>query len=123
MFNGFQNRVEFSAILESLRNFGGGFQHPKPTPPSVRHCLNMNSLTLYTLLMKAEASFKTSVHFYQNTRCHMQQECNLYYLQLSWLVDYKKRNIEKENDMGIKKEKTRGEGERMKKERTERNNV
>jgi len=76
-----------------------------------------------TLLMKDVETSKTSVHFYQNTRCHMPQECNLYYLELPWLVDYKKRNIEKENDMRIKKEKTRGEGERMKKGRTGRNNV
>ena len=57
-----------------------------------------------------------------NTRCHMPQQCTLYCLQLSWLVDYKKRNIETENDTGIKNETTRGEGERMKEKRNERNN-
>jgi len=39
------------------------------------------------------------------------------------LIDYKKRNVEKDNDMGIKRGKTRGKGESMKDERTERNNV
>ena len=42
---------------------------------------------------------------------------------LGWLIDYKKRNVEKDNDMGIKRGKTRGKGESMKDERTERNNV
>jgi len=37
IFNSFHNRVEFGAILEGLRNFGGrGFEHPQIPPPSVR---------------------------------------------------------------------------------------
>ena len=35
VFNSFHNRVEFGAILEGLRNYGG-FEPPQP--PSVRHC-------------------------------------------------------------------------------------
>ena len=33
IFNSFHNRVEFGAILEGLRNFGGGggFEPPNPT--------------------------------------------------------------------------------------------
>jgi len=30
IFNSFHNRDEFGTILEGLRNFGGGFEHPKP---------------------------------------------------------------------------------------------
>jgi len=39
--NSFHNRVEFGTTLEGLRNFGGGggFEHPNPPPPSVRHCV------------------------------------------------------------------------------------
>ena len=34
IFNILHNRVEFGTILEGLRNFGGGgFEHPKQTPP------------------------------------------------------------------------------------------
>ena len=36
IFNSFHNRGEFGTILEVLRNFGEGFEHPNP--PSVRHC-------------------------------------------------------------------------------------
>jgi len=36
IFNSFHNQVEFGAILEGLRNFGGGGLKP-PNPPSVRH--------------------------------------------------------------------------------------
>jgi hypothetical protein len=35
IFNSFNNRVEFCTILEGLRNWGGGVEHPNP--PSVRH--------------------------------------------------------------------------------------
>jgi len=37
IFNSFHNRVEFGAILEGFRNFGGGGVEP-PQNPSVRHC-------------------------------------------------------------------------------------
>jgi len=41
IFISFHNQVEFSTILEGLRNFGGGgvgLNPPKPIPhPSVRH--------------------------------------------------------------------------------------
>jgi len=33
IFNSFHNRVEFGTILESLRNFGGGFGGLKPSNP------------------------------------------------------------------------------------------
>jgi len=33
IFNSFHNRVEFGAILEGLRNFGGGGVEPPQTPP------------------------------------------------------------------------------------------
>jgi hypothetical protein len=33
VFNSFHNRVEFGTILEGLRNFWGGFEHPKLPPP------------------------------------------------------------------------------------------
>jgi len=32
IFNSFHNRVEFGTILEGLRNFGWGFEHPNPPP-------------------------------------------------------------------------------------------
>jgi len=32
IFNSFHNRVEIFTILEGLRNFGGGFEHPLGTP-------------------------------------------------------------------------------------------
>ena len=35
IFNSSHNRVEFGTILESLRNFGGGFEPLNPPPPSV----------------------------------------------------------------------------------------
>ena len=35
IFNSFHNRVEFGAILEGLRNFGGDLNTPNPLP--VRH--------------------------------------------------------------------------------------
>ena len=39
VFNSFHNRVEFGTILESLRNFRGGVEHPNP--PAVRHCCKL----------------------------------------------------------------------------------
>ena len=33
IFNSFHNRVEFGAILEGFRNFGGGVQFPNTQPP------------------------------------------------------------------------------------------
>ena len=35
----FHNRVVFDTILEGLRNFGRGVEHPKPL--SVRHCFRL----------------------------------------------------------------------------------
>ena len=32
IFNGFHSRVEFGTILEGLRNFGEGFESPRPFP-------------------------------------------------------------------------------------------
>jgi len=40
IFNSFHNRVEFSTILEGLRNFGGGGVY-FPKLPSVRHWLHL----------------------------------------------------------------------------------
>ena len=37
IFISFHNRVEVGTILEGLRTFGGGDEHPKPPLPSVRH--------------------------------------------------------------------------------------
>ena len=36
IFNSFHNRVEFGTILEGLRNFMGGVEHPNPPPPTPR---------------------------------------------------------------------------------------
>ena len=42
IFNSFHSWVEFGTILEGLRNFGRGVEHPKPPSPSVRHWLLIN---------------------------------------------------------------------------------
>ena len=34
IINSFHDRIEFGTILEGLRNFGGGVEHPHPYPPS-----------------------------------------------------------------------------------------
>jgi len=47
IFNSFHNRVEFGTILEGLRNFVEGFEHPKPPPgtPLVGHSLYNTSVS------------------------------------------------------------------------------
>jgi len=39
-FNSFHNRVEFSTILEGLRNFGGGLNTPTPLDTPLTAVLN-----------------------------------------------------------------------------------
>ena len=39
IFNSFHNLVEFGTILEGLRNFGGGVEHPNPPFGTPLTCL------------------------------------------------------------------------------------
>ena len=75
-FNSFHNRVEFGTIfLEGLRNFGGGFQHPKPplgTPlaqSDTFEAATTSQRLLCTALLKPHSTSHTFTYTTVNVSC------------------------------------------------------
>ena len=58
IFNSFHNRVEFGTILEGLRNFGGGVEHPKHPPRYAT--VTKDEVTMYRLIIAPLKGLKIS---------------------------------------------------------------